>query len=355
MRGLEMKKDPLVSIIILNWNGLEHLKSSLPSVVKTNYSNYEITLVDNGSTDRSVDFVRKNFPNIKIVRNERNLGAPSGFNLGILHAKGKYIALLNNDIEVDADWLQPLIKVMEEFPDVAAVDPKYLNYYERNRFDTSAAAGRYIDFTGNPICVGLDEEDKGQYDEIRRIFTCCTLFRREIFNEVGLFDQDFFYGYDDVDLSWRINLRGYRILYVPFSRIYHKISLGYCYASNGKERSARTRKFRRGLYFLNKRNKLLIILKNYSSKTLFWVLPLVLFEHLGYIIYWSVKRDKQYSFESFKAILWVLKNFKKIWVKHNLVQSIRKLNDREILKIMKPYRGDPIIFLSSLLKPWFCY
>ena len=339
-----MDKCPFVSVVILNHNGLRHLKDALPSILRTNYSNYEIILVDNGSSDRSVEFVRRNFPSVKIVRSKRNLGAAGGYNLGISNTKGKYVTTLNNDIEVDPEWLQPLVKIMEESPDVAAVDAKYLNYYDRNKFDTSAAAGRYIDFVGNCFTRGVDEEDKGQYDEITRIFTCCTIFRREVFKEVGLFDQDFFYGFEDADLCWRIILRGYPILYEPSSRIYHKVG-GTSTISIGKNP-----RHRPNFYFFWKRNKLFILLKNYSCKTLLRLLPLALFEHLGYIIYWSIKREKQLSFESLKALLWIVKNFNIVWTKHRFVQSIRRIKDREIMKIMAPYSGDLMKFLSKLMK-----
>ena len=335
-----MGKRPFVSVVITNHNGLGHLKDALPSILKTNYSNYEVILVDNGSSDRSVEFVRRNFLSVKIVRSKRNLGAAGGYNIGISNAKGEYVAILNNDIEVDPEWLQPLVKILEESPDVAAVDAKYLNYYDRKRFDTSAAAGRYIDFVGNCFTRGVDKEDRGQYDEITRIFTCCTLFRRKVFEEVGVFDQDFFYGLEDADLSWRMLLRGYQNLYVPSSRIYHKV--GGTSTAEGKHKP--------NFYFFWKRNKILILLKNYSGKTLLRILPLVLFEHLVYIISWSVKRDQQYSFESLKALLWILRNFNTVWAKHRFVQSVRKMKDREIMKIMAPYSADFIKVLSNLMK-----
>ena len=337
-----MDKRPFVSVVLLNHNGLEHLKTALPSILRTNYSNYETVLVDNGSSDGSTEFVRRNFPSVKIVRSKRNIGAAGGYNLGISNAKGKYVAVLNNDIEVDSEWLQPLVKILEESPDVAGVDAKYLNYYDRKRFDSSAAAGRLLDFLGNCFARGVNEEDRGQYDEITRIFTCCTLFRREVLEEVGLFDQDFFYGYEDADLSWRVILRGYQILYVPSSRIYHK--------SGGTSRtSTRDKRHRPNFYFFWKRNKTLTLLKNYSGKTLLGLLPLVLFEHSGFIIYWSIKRDKQYSLESLKALLWLLKNFKTVWTKHRVVQSTRVISDREIMKTMTPYFGGPISFFRTLL------
>ena len=338
-----MDKNPLVSIVILNRNGKRHLKRCLSSLLRTNYSNYEIILADNASSDGSIEFVKRAFPQIKIVQNEHNVGIPAGYNSGILQAKGKYVATLNNDIEVDPEWLQSLVKVMEASPDVAAVDPKYLNYYDKNKFDTCAAAGRYIDFVGNPVTRGIDEEDRGQYDEITRTFICSTFWRREVLEKIGLLDEDFFYGFDDTDVSWRISLRGYRILYVPSSRIYHKVG-GYTLLRNARAQL----RYIPGIYFFLKRNRLLTIVKNYSLKTLLRLLPLALLEHLGYIVYWSIKRDKQYSFESFKATLWILKNFKKIWVKHRFVQSIRKVKDHEIMKLMAPYFGDPIKFLSNL-------
>jgi len=337
-----MDKNPLVSIVILNRNGKRHLKHCLSSILKTNYNNYEVILVDNASSDGSKEFVKRAFPQIKIVQNEHNLGIPAGYNLGILQARGKYVATINNDIEVDSNWLQLLVEVMEESPDVAAVDPKYLNYHIRNRFDTCAAAGRYIDFAGNPVTRGFDEQDKGQYDEITRVFICSTFWRRKAFKEVGLLDEDFFYGFDDTDLSWRLNLRGYRILYVPSSRIYHKVG-GYTLVGKAREKQ----RYKPRFYFFLKRNKLVTVIKNYSLNTLLRLLPLFLFEQFGYVFYWFIRRDKQYFLESFETILWILKNFKTIWAKHEFVQSIRKVGDYEVMKLMAPYLGDPIKFLTK--------
>ena len=341
-----MDKNPLVSIVILNRNGKRHLKDSLQSILKTNYDNYEIILVDNASSDGSPEFVRRAFPQIKIVQSESNRGIPAGYNLGISHAKGKYVATLNNDLEVDPKWLQFLVEVMEKFPDVAATDAKYLNYYIRCKFDTCAAAGRYIDFVGNPVTRGFDEEDKGQYNEITRVFHSSTLWRRKVLEEVGLLDEDFFYGFDDTDLSWRLNLRGHRILYVPSSHIYHKVGGSTFLESPSKERCVRVR-FKPRFYFFLKRNRIVTVFKNYSLQTLLRLLPLILFEQFGYIIYWSMRRDKQYSLESFGAIIWCLKNFKKIWAKHEFVQSIRKVGEHEVMKLMAPYFGDPVKFLTK--------
>lgn len=341
-----MQKRPLVSIIILNYNGLKHLETCLSSIFKTRYPRYEVIFVDNGSSDGSVEFVKRNHTAARVIQNKYNAGVGTGFNLGIVNARGKYVATLNNDIEVDPDWLLPLITLMEKYPNVAAVDAKYLSYFDRTMFDTSSAAGRYIDFLANPLTRGAGEEDKAQYDNISRVFYSCTLYRRDAVIDVGMFDEDFFYGYEDPDLGWRLNLKGYQVMYVPNSRIYHKvgeITLQQDPSGTGSKRKPR-------FYFLIKRNKLLMLIKCYSAITLLRLLPLILFEHVGYVVYWAIKRDKQYSLESLQALLWFVKNFKKAWIKHLQVQRLRKIKDGEIISLMKPYCGDPVKLVQLWLK-----
>jgi hypothetical protein len=303
-----------------------------------------VIFVDNGSTDGSIEFVKKNYPNVQIFQNKHNLGVGTGFNLGIVNAKGKYVATLNNDIEVDPQWLLPLVKFMESYSDVAIVDAKYLNYYNRKRFDTQSAAGRYLDFLANPLTLGAGEEDRGQYDKISRVFYSCTLYRRDVLIDVGMFDEDFFYWYEDSDLGWRINLKGYHVMYIPTSRIYHK---------GGETKFQQNQvnietKLRHGFYFLNKRNKLLTLIKNYSTSTLIKLLPLIFFEHIGYIVYWTVKHNKQYSIESTRAVLWIIKNFKKAWDKHLQIQLLRKIKDKDIRSLMAPYFGDPVKLIGLI-------
>lgn len=344
-RGFNLKKLPLVSIIVLNYNGLQHLRVCLSSIFKTNYPRYDVIFVDNGSTDGSVDFVKANFADVQLIQNNYNAGVSKGFNLGIVSAKGKYVATLNNDIEVDPDWLLPLVCFMEKHSDVAAVDAKYLNYWDRRRFDISSAAGRHLDFMANPLTRGAYQKDRAQYDDASRVFYSCTLYRRYAIMAVGLFDDDFFYGYEDADLGWRLNLSGYGIMYVPSSIIYHK----------GEERlnqqlnlSHTELAFKPQVYFLNKRNKLLILIKNYSLTTLMRLLPLILFEHIGYTIYWAIKGNKKNSPESLQAILWALKNFRKVWTKHLHIQRLRKIKDSDILSMMKPYCGDSVKLIRHL-------
>jgi len=323
-------KWPPVSVVIVNFNGFEHLPICLKSVTETNYPNFEIIMVDNGSSDGSVEYVRNHFPRVKIVQNSVNLGAVIGYNIGIANSKGKYIAILNNDIEVDRDWLIECVKAMEKDSKIGVCDSKYLNYYERSRLDSVSAAGRLIDKFGNVYARGCDEADGGQFDKITEVFAGLTLFRKSALDEAGLFDETFFYGYDEIDLCWRIKLRGYNVLYIPTSKIYHKIS----------QSAKQGRKMKPSFYFHIKKNRLQMLIKNYSPKRNFIVMPVALAEYFGYLINWMVKRDKRYFLETIKGMAWVLINLKAIWIKHNLVQGTRKIDDKDLEKVMVPYCGD---------------
>lgn len=327
---------PLVSIVVINYNGKQHLKVCLDSLLRTDYPNFEIILVDNASTDGSVEWVTKNYPQIRIVSNKVNLGFSGGCNTGIRNARGKYVAILNNDVEVDKNWLKPLVDILERDTKIGAADSKYLNFYERNKFDFSAAAGRYLDYFGNVYSRGHGENDEGTYNNLCRIFVALTIFRKEVIFKVGLFDEDFFCGYEDVDLSWRINLIGYKIYYVPNSVIYHK--------------SGATTKLNKILrpefYIRDKKNRLVSLIKNYSIETLVFVIPVVLLEYLGLLVYLILKGKKVYALCVIKAVIQVFKSFKEIWKKHLLVNRIRKLSDSEIRKLMVPYAG----YLIDLLK-----
>ncbi|CUS84053.1 Glycosyl transferase family 2 [Candidatus Kryptonium thompsonii] len=167
-------KQPRVSVIILNWNTKHFLEKFLPSVVQTNYQNLEIIVADNGSTDGSADFVRENFKSVKLITFDKNYGFCGGYNRAIEFASGDYIVLLNSDVEVTPEWLNPIINFMEENKDVFACQPKILSYFERNKFEYAGACGGFIDKFGYPFCRGriffYTEEDMGQYDEIKQVF-----------------------------------------------------------------------------------------------------------------------------------------------------------------------------------------
>ena len=216
------------AVVILNWNGIEHLRTFLPSVVEHTPHEVRIVVADNGSTDDSLAFVEEHYPDIEIVRLDRNYGFAEGYNRALKEVAADYYILLNSDIEVTANWTTPLTAILDNNPNVAAVAPKLLSYVARDRFEYAGAAGGFIDFLGYPFCRGRilsnTEQDCGQYDTAREVFWasgaafCC---RAELFHSLGGFDGDFFAHMEEIDLCWRMQLAGYKVMCEPRSVVYH--------------------------------------------------------------------------------------------------------------------------------------
>ena len=243
-----------LSVVILNWNGRRHLERYLPSVVAHTEGDAEVVVADNGSTDDSLQWLRLNYPDVRVIRLDRNYGFAGGYNRALREVASEYVLLLNSDVEVTAGWWQPLVEVLDTESDVAAVAPKLLADMERTKFEYAGAAGGFIDYLGYPFCRGRIlsnvEEDRGQYNNRRDIFwasgaaMCC---RRELFESLGGFDEDFFAPMEEIDLQWRMQLAGWRIVVEPKSVVYH---LG------GGTLPASSRKI-----FLNHRNNLAMLFK----------------------------------------------------------------------------------------------
>ena len=224
-----MRDFPLVSVIILNYNGLRYLEGGglrkcLNSVLRTDYPNFEVIFIDNGSTDMSANFVEENFEKskIRVVKNECNLGFSEGFNRGIKASKGKYLALLSNDMTVDPNWLKPIIKLMESEPKIGIAGFKRLIYGTKNRID---GIGGDLYLCGRARVVGKYEIDRGQYDTIREDLDYiggAMVLRKKTLQEVGLFDPDYIIFSEDVDLCYRMRKRGYKTVYVPNAVIWHR-------------------------------------------------------------------------------------------------------------------------------------
>lgn len=247
---------PRVSIIIVTWNALPLLKRCLPSVVNSEYENLEVVLADNASTDGSSDWVRQQFPDVKIVRHPENWMFCRGNNEAVPHTTGKYVVLLNNDVEVPPGWLEPLVDEVEAHDDVAAVQPKLLQHGNRSRFEYAGAAGGFLDRFGYPFTRGrifFDmEDDAGQYDDARDVFWAtgaAVLLRRSALDEVGLLDEHFTMHMEEIDLCWRLQRAGYRIRVEPASEVYH---IGGGSLPQGDARKV----------YYNFRNSLLLLYKN---------------------------------------------------------------------------------------------
>lgn len=253
----------------MNWNGQKLLETFLPSVVKYS-SKAQIYVIDNASTDGSLAFLNDNYPDLKIISNTTNAGYAGGYNQGLKNIKEDIFILLNNDVKVSENWLNPIIKLFESQNDIAVVQPKILDYNNPTHFEYAGAAGGFIDANGYPYCRGRIfntlEKDCGQYNNDSQILWAsgaCLAVRREVFWSCGAFDEKYFAHQEEIDLCWRIHNRGYKIWYSHQSCIYH---LG------GGTLSA----FHPQKTFLNFRNSLFNIVKNVPSP---WFI-LVIFNRL---------------------------------------------------------------------------
>ncbi len=247
---------PRVSVIIVSWNALALLQKCLPSVAQTDYPNLELILADNASEDDSAAWVEARYPEVNIVRHPDNWLFCRGNNEAIRHATGKYVLLLNNDVEVPPGWLRPLVETMENDPHVGAAQPKLLQYADRGRFEYAGAAGGFIDCVGYPFTRGrlfdTMEKDRGQYDDARDVFWAtgaALMLRRAALDEVGLLDERFEMHMEEIDLCWRLWRAGWRVRVEPRSEAYH---LGGSSLPQGSPRKA----------FYNFRNSLLMLYKN---------------------------------------------------------------------------------------------
>lgn len=247
---------PKVVTAILNWNGKKWLEKFLPSVVATTYENHEVCVIDNGSTDDSVAFLESTYPQVTIVKLDANYGFTGGYNRGMTHVEGDYFAILNSDVEVTPNWLNPMVKRLEENPHIGVCQPKLLQYNQKDHFEYAGACGGFIDRFGFPFCRGrlffTEEKDEGQYNDARPVFwaTGAAMFiRARLFKEFNGFDEDFFAHMEEIDLCWRIQNSGHEIWVEPESVAYHVGG-----ATLGKENPKKT--------YLNFRNNLMMMAKN---------------------------------------------------------------------------------------------
>jgi len=211
-----------VSVIVVNFNGMPYIESCLRSILKQDFAHFEVILVDNKSSDKSLDYARQQFPGVLIVANEKNLGYSGGINSGIGHGHGDYLAPINADTEAKQGWLAAMVNFMDANPEVGAVTPKSLLYRDRNKIGT---LGLNIHLTGLGFIRGLNQTNSDFPQEpfqVAGVSGCSYLIRREIVEKMGGLNESNFMYYDDVDLSWMVNLMGYKIYCVPQSIVYHE-------------------------------------------------------------------------------------------------------------------------------------
>ncbi|MCH8904365.1 MAG: glycosyltransferase family 2 protein [Bacteroidetes bacterium] len=258
---------PKVAVVILNWNGQEFLQKFLPPVIASEYDNLEIYIADNASTDNSVEYIEKEYPDINLIKLASNEGFAGGYNRALEEICSDYYVLLNQDVEVIDNWISPIIDLMEMDEQIAACQPKIRSFQEKNKFEYAGAAGGFRDSDGYTFCrsrlFDLSEEDKGQYDEEQEIFWAsgaCMFIRAKLFHGFGGFDKDFFAHMEEIDLCWRMKNAGYKVYYCFKSVVYH---VGGGSLPQGSPRKT----------FLNYRNSLIMLFKNLSFLKLIWLLP----------------------------------------------------------------------------------
>ena len=254
-----------IAVIILNWNGAKLLHQFLPSIIQ--YSeNATVYVADNASTDDSIAVLKRDFPTVKIIQNKSNYGFAQGYNEALQFIDEPYYALINSDIEVTENWLNPIIEMFYKEPNTAIIQPKILDYKKKTHFEYAGAAGGFIDKYGYPFCRGrifeTVEEDKGQYDDETEIFWAtgaCLFIRKEVYHELNGFDADFFAHQEEIDLCWRAFNLGYITKYTSKSEVYH-VGGATLDVANPKKT------------YLNFRNSLYMLVKNLPQNQIFKVI-----------------------------------------------------------------------------------
>ena len=317
-----------VSIIIPHWNGIDILSECLRSLFKSKHDSYEVIVVDNASTDGSQSWVKNKYPQVKLIENEKNYGYAGGCNLGALEAEGDFLVFLNNDTTQDPDWIQNLENFIKKDNMIAAVQPKVLNYFNKNIFDYAGGSGGHMDWFCFPYARGRifskQERDIGQYNDSKQCFwSSGTAFmvKKKLFFEAGKFDEYFFSHMEEIDLCWRLQAMGFQIWVEPDAVVYHKNAFSMPMHSHKK-------------YYFNHRNSLLMLFGNYSLKnTLVLGSGRILFELIafGYSI---LNLNWKHSSAIIRSLLYLLFHVNVILIKRDKFKKIRRQKDKDIMKNM---------------------
>lgn len=303
------------AIVILNWNGKKYLEKFLPSVIKHSHTNAKLFIADNASSDDSVSFIESHYPDIELLKLETNFGYAKGYNEALKLIEAKYYILLNSDIEVSENWIEPLIDYLEKNPNVAACQPKIKSWHNKSAFEYAGAGGGYIDHLGYPFCRGRIfqeiEEDKGQFDNIQDVFWAsgaCLFVNAQIFHDLGGFDEDFFAHMEEIDFCWRAKNQGYQIVYHPESTVYH-IGGGTLPKNNPYKT------------YLNFRNNFCLLYKNIPKKKLVATFALRFFLDGAAAIKFLLDGGYKDFVAVFNAHMYFYRNLPKLYKKRKTLQQ----------------------------------
>ncbi len=321
---------PLISVVILNWNGREHLIRCLRSFSRVTYQPLEIIVVDNNSSDDSAKIVQKKFPDVRLVRNKTNRGYSGGNNNGIRASRGKYIFILNNDTEVEKSFLEPLVKLMEVDSSIGCVQPKLVYGDEHSLLN---AVGSYFTSSGFLYHYGYRKDARDpKYNTRLTIYSAkgaAMMLRRSAIDRVGTFDEDFFIYFEETDLCHKLWLAGYKVIYEPLSVVYH-------YEAVDTHKQMRNS----FIMYLSYRNRIASYLKNLSVPSILRLFPvLCLFYFFSCALYPTAV---------LRALVWNIWMFPKTMNKRRLVQRGRKLDDTTLFQTI--WRDPPLIYYYYLFK-----
>ena len=308
---MNYSKNKIVSVLVVNWNGKQHLEGCFSSLLKQDYSPLEIIMVDNASNDGSVNFMKENFPEVKLVQNNTNIGFGPAVNRGIAEGKGEYLIFLNNDLSLEPNCISELLKISKK-PEVGGAIPKILIHGEKDKINSFGVDVNYI---GIACPRYIYEKDSDSLKEEEVACGGIFMFRRDVADRLIGFDESIFFYHEDHDLSWRIRLLGLKMVVNPKAIIYHKYHF-----SRNKDK-----------FYHSEKNRLYLLLKNYSLKTLILILPAVVLVEIAQIFFalsqgWFVKKIKSY-FEIFMMYQSIIKN-------RRSVQKNRTVHDSDIVKVM---------------------
>ena len=319
---MQKNKIPLVSVIIVNYNGQKWLKNCFSSLKKQTYKNLEIIMVDNNSTDNSIKFTKKYFPEIKIIENKKNLGFAGGNNLGLRHSKGEYLILLNNDTIVPKDYVQNFLEAFKKNPNLGCAQSKLININSK-KIDS---VGAYWTNSSFLYYYGINKNSSlKKYNIPLPFFSikgASMITKKSIINQTGLFDEDFWCYYEETDFCHRLWLLGYECWYWPSA---------ICYHANGGTSESFDNSY---IQFHNFKNKLMSIIKNFSSSRLLYIIPVYFLVSFG-IAFIKLFSNYKISIAILKSFYWNIENLSKNISKRQSIQKKRKISDKKIMKITK--------------------
>lgn len=347
-------KKPKVSVMVLNYNGKEHIEECLHSLKGQSYTDYEIVLVDNGSTDGSLEYVKENFPPVHVVPLDRNYGFAEGNNRGVVHARGDLLAFLNNDTRVEKQWLSELVNAVESDPKIGICGSKMLMYYRPKFINSAGQVFSYV--SGYFWNRGEYELDSGQYEETEEVVSVCAgamMVRKDVFLELGGFDPAFYANYEDIDICLKVWISGRKVLYVPSSVVYHKVGASFRKIDNSEE-CGRLRS--RTAVSLSERNRWRMYLTKYSGVTLVTQIPI----YLSYYLIVSISllflqalspgrcvHTYSRALVHAEALAYNIKNFGDIMKDRQKYQRMRKTSDKVFLRF-----GNFQLIPARMSKEW---